>query len=69
MTEWKTGRVRYWQYGQAEKSPDLAISDLSRFPPSTALSAVDAGYEVFVITGMENGTGPLLAIWASRKVA
>jgi hypothetical protein len=27
----KAGRVRYWQYGQAEKSPDLAISDLSRF--------------------------------------
>ncbi len=24
----KAGRVRYWQYGQAEKSPDLAISDL-----------------------------------------
>ena len=24
-------QVRYWQYGQAEKSPDLAISDLSRF--------------------------------------
>ena len=28
----KAGRVHYWQYGQAEKSPDLAISDLSRFP-------------------------------------
>ncbi len=27
----KAGRVRYWQYGQAEKSSDLAISDLSRF--------------------------------------
>jgi hypothetical protein len=27
----KAGRVRYWQYGQAEKSPDLAISDPSRF--------------------------------------
>ena len=27
----KAGQVRYWQYGQAEKSPDLAISDLSRF--------------------------------------
>src|SRR5271166_6536867 len=25
----KAGQVRYWQYGQAEKSPDLA--DLSRF--------------------------------------
>ena len=25
------GQVRYWQYGQAENSPDLAISDLSRF--------------------------------------
>ncbi|MGO8899853.1 MAG: hypothetical protein ACLQU5_16105 [Isosphaeraceae bacterium] len=23
----KAGQVRYWQYGQAEKSPDLAISD------------------------------------------
>ena len=30
----KAGRVRYWQYGQAEKSPDLAISDLSRFCPA-----------------------------------
>src|SRR5208337_464860 len=28
----KTGQIRYWQYGQVEKSPDLAISDLSRFP-------------------------------------
>src|SRR5271157_2853869 len=27
----EAGQVRYWQYGQAEKSPDLAISDLSRF--------------------------------------
>jgi len=27
----KAGQVRYWQCGQAEKSPDLAISDLSRF--------------------------------------
>src|SRR5271157_4451880 len=27
----KAGRVRYWQYGQAEKSSDLAISDPSRF--------------------------------------
>ena len=27
----KAGQVRYWQYGQAEKSPDLAISVLSRF--------------------------------------
>ena len=32
----KAGRVRYWQYGQAEKSPDLAISDLSRFLASMA---------------------------------
>ena len=29
----KAGQVRYWQCGQAEKSPDLAISDLSRFLP------------------------------------
>ena len=29
----KAGQVRYWQYGQAENSPDLAISDLSRFLP------------------------------------
>src|SRR5271157_4644583 len=29
----KAGQVRYWQYGQAAKSPDLAISDLSRFAP------------------------------------
>jgi hypothetical protein len=27
----EAGQVRYWQYGQAEKSPDLAISELSRF--------------------------------------
>ena len=27
----KAGRVRYWQYGQAERSPALAISDPSRF--------------------------------------
>ena len=40
QAERKAGRVRYWRYGQAEKSPDLAISDpsrplphpLSRFP-------------------------------------
>ena|SRR5271157_3093502 len=30
--ERKAGQVRYWQYGQAEESPNLAISDLSRFP-------------------------------------
>jgi len=41
----KAGQVHYWQYGQPEKSPDLAISDLSRF------------------------RFPLLAIWATRKVA
>jgi hypothetical protein len=29
--ERKAGQVRYGQCGQAEKSPDLAISDLSRF--------------------------------------
>ncbi len=29
--ERKAGQVRYWQCGQAGKSPDLAISDLSRF--------------------------------------
>ena len=29
--ESEAGQVRYWQYGQAENSPDLAISDLSRF--------------------------------------
>ncbi len=27
----EAGRVRYWQHGQAKNSPDLAISDLSRF--------------------------------------
>ena len=27
----EAGQVRYWQYGQAEKSPDLAVSDPSRF--------------------------------------
>ena len=31
MAEAEAGQVRYWQYGQAESSPDLAISDLSRF--------------------------------------
>jgi len=34
----KAGRVRYWQYGEAEKSPDLAISDLSRFLASLPAS-------------------------------
>src|SRR5208337_4611306 len=43
--ERKAGRVRYWRYGQAEKSPDLAISDLSRFlpvplPPAWKLGAL-----------------------------
>jgi len=38
----EAGQVRYWQYGQAENSPDL---------------------------GAGSGTGPLLAIWASRKLA
>ena len=33
----KAGQVRYWQCGQAEKSPDLAISDLSRFLPLVPL--------------------------------
>jgi len=33
----KAGQVRYWQYGQAERSPDLAISDLSRFPACVPL--------------------------------
>jgi hypothetical protein len=31
MLRGEAGQVRYWQYGQAEKSPDLAILDLSRF--------------------------------------
>ena len=35
----KAGQVRYWQYGLAESSPDLAISDLSRFPLPVPLSA------------------------------
>ena len=34
----EAGRVRYWQCGQAEKSPDLAISDLSRFASGPVLS-------------------------------
>ena len=35
LGEREAGQVRYWQYGQAENSPDLAISDPSRFlsPP------------------------------------
>ena len=45
--EAKAGQVRYWQYGQAEKSPGKRKRD----------------------RGSESGTGPLLAIWASRKVA
>ena len=39
----KAGRVRYWQYGQAEKSPDLAISDPSRFLCASRFLAVPAG--------------------------
>ena len=31
VLETKAGQVRYWQCGQAGKSPDLAISDPSRF--------------------------------------
>ncbi len=27
----KAGQIRYWQYGQTENSPDLGISDVSRF--------------------------------------
>ena len=34
----KAGQVRYWRYGQAEKSPDLAISDPSLFPLPRGLS-------------------------------
>ena len=33
----KAGQVRYWQYGQAEIWPDLAISDPSRFCPPVPL--------------------------------
>ena len=36
ILERKAGQVRYWQCGQAEKSPDLAISDLSRFLPASS---------------------------------
>ena len=38
----KAGQVRYWQYGHAEKSPDLAILDLSRFPALLDLSRFPA---------------------------
>jgi len=30
--EREAGQVRYWKYRQAGESPNLAISDLSRFP-------------------------------------
>ncbi len=40
---WKAGQVRYWQNGQAGESPNLAISDLSRFPLCPAsLSALES---------------------------
>ncbi len=39
-TESEAGQVRYWQCGQAEKSPDLAISDLSRFLPRSVMGGV-----------------------------
>ena len=41
--ERQAGQVGYWQYGQAQKSPDLAISDLSRFshPASPAQKSPD----------------------------
>ena len=35
--ERKAGQVRYWQYGLAKSSPDLAILDLSRFRPLVPL--------------------------------
>ncbi len=49
----KAGQVRYWQYGLAKSSPDLAILDLSRFRPLEAES------------GTGPGTGPILLNWAA----
>ena len=40
-TKREAGQVRYWQYGQAENSPDLAISDLSRFLSPVPLPVPD----------------------------
>ena len=41
----KAGQVRYWQYGQAEKLPDLAISDLGPVSlPAPFSLPVPAGY-------------------------
>ena len=37
----EAGRVRYWQYGQADNSPDLSISDLCRFLSSSAVHVLD----------------------------
>jgi len=53
----KAGQVRYWQYGQAEKSPDLAISDLSRFGPPQAVVRGPRSLEsgVSVVMGLSPG--------------
>ena len=43
-TEAKAGQVRYWQYGQAGEPPNLAISDLSRFPLTRTFPGWDASH-------------------------
>src|SRR5208282_1335178 len=40
-SRWEAGQVRYWQYGQAKNSPDLAKSDPSRFPLRTRPASPD----------------------------
>ena len=58
----EAGRVRYWQYGQAEKSPDLAISDPSRFlsrtRPASSHAKNDALTPDFLLLAISgSGTG------------
>ena len=53
----KAGWVRYWRYGQAEKSPDLAISDPSRFGPVPLRKAGRSGKRDGAESGMERKAG------------
>ena len=54
----KAGQVRYWQYGQAGDSPNLAISDLSRFPLPNGLSCVQSAAETSTPLGQIQDGGP-----------
>ena len=69
----KAGQVRYWQYGQVENSPDLAISDLSRFlsrveVPDKMMSREQSGAEqdrsmdLATLTAAERAGAAALAI-------